>query len=388
MTGPDGGFYSAEDADSEGEEGKFYIWSKEEIIEVLGEDDGNFIAEIYNVFKDGNFAEEATGKSTGENILHLNKPLDEIARDKKISIDELNAKIEAARAKLFDVRKKRIHPYKDDKVLTDWNGFMIAAMARAGRAFNNDDYIKAAEKAVSFINAKLRRDDSSLLHRFRDGEAAIEAYLDDYAYLTYSLIELYQATFDEKYLLQADTLTSHTISKFLDEEAGGFFQTADDAEALIVRRKEVYDGAYASGNSIMLYNLLRLGKMLSKPEYEKLANDMTSAFAADVERMPIAHTQFLTALHFTINKPREVVIVGQKKAADTNAMLRALAEQHISNMIVVFKTEGEASAISWLAEYTTLEGKATAYVCENYQCQAPTNDTEKMLELLGAGDVK
>lgn len=254
MTDPEGGFYSAEDADSEGEEGKFYVWTPEEIQDVLGEADGELFVECYGVTPEGNFE--------GKNILNLlDVSWETIATRKGMTLHELERKMSEAREKLFEVREKRVHPHKDDKVLTSWNGLMIAALARGGRVLGDERYTAAAEKAVSFIWRYLRREDGRLLARYRDGEAAYLAYVDDYAYLAWGLLELYEAGFDVSHLEKAIELTHQMLDLFADEEKGGLFFYGRDAEQLLTRPKEVYDGALPSGNSVAACNLIRLARM-------------------------------------------------------------------------------------------------------------------------------
>ncbi len=387
MTDIGGGFYSAEDADSEGEEGKFYLWSEKELKQVLGNDDAEFFIKVFNVNEAGNFGEEATGRKTGDNILYLKKPVAEIARSLNISEEGLDRRIQSAREKLFTVREKRVHPHKDDKVLTDWNGLMIAALAKGAQAFNDPEYSAAAGRAVDFILKNLRDKNGKLLHRYRDGQSGIRANLTDYAFLVWGLIELYEATFDVNYLKTALELNSELIKNFWDEANGGFYFTSNDVEELIVRQKEINDGAMPSGNSVAMLNLIRLGRITADSELEEKAAKIGEVFSKVIEQYPSAFTQLLVALDFGIGPSYEVVIAGDSKAADTGAMLDALRKQFLPNKVVLFRaSENNASDISRFAEYaknhTSLNGKATAYVCLNYKCQLPTTDVGKMLELL------
>jgi uncharacterized protein YyaL (SSP411 family) len=235
MTDPKGGFYSAEDADSEGVEGKFYVWTEDEIRKVLKGEDADLIINVYNIDKTGNFRDEASGENTGANILHLEKTLTEVAFKNKTSMDELKERVETARQKLFTARNKRIHPYKDDKILTDWNGLMIAALAKGAQVCNEPEYANVAKRAADFILTDMHRPDGRILHRYRDGHAAILANVDDYAFLIWGLLELYETIFDVHYLQTAFDLNNEMIKYFWDEQDGGFYFTADDAEELIVR---------------------------------------------------------------------------------------------------------------------------------------------------------
>ncbi|MFQ5788750.1 MAG: thioredoxin domain-containing protein, partial [Thermodesulfobacteriota bacterium] len=387
MTDKEGGFYSAEDADSEGEEGKFYLWTEEEIKKILGKDQANLIINVFNVIDEGNFSEEASGRKTGNNILHLKKPLAEIASSLNISEEELSKSIETAREGLFQVREKRVHPYKDDKILTDWNGLMIAALAKGAKAFDDPKYTEAASGAVDFILKNMRDKNGRLLHRYREGEAGIGANIDDYSFLIWGLIELYEATFDIKYLQTALDLNNEMIKHFWDDKNDGFYFTSDDGEELLVRQKEINDGAIPSGNSVAMLNLLRLGRITADADFEEKASQIGKVFSEAVKRYPAGFTQLMVGLEFGIGPSYEVIIAGDSKAEDTGDMLKALRKQFVPNKVVLLRsTEDGGAGISQIAEYTknhkSLDGKATAYVCLNYECKLPTTDIEKMLELL------
>ena len=399
---PEGGFYSAQDADSEGVEGKFYVWTDEEIRQVLPEDEADLIIQVFNVEKEGNYSDEATGKKSGANILHLDRSMSEInisiniataiASDLNIKVEELQDRLEAARQKLFDAREKRIPPSKDDKVLTDWNGLMIAALSKAAQVFGKPEYERAARNAADFILKNMRDPAGKLYHRFRDGESAVPAFLDDYAFFTWGLIELYETTFEVSYLKEALDITDYLLRHFWDEGDGGFYLTADNAEALIFRKKEIYDGAMPSGNSVSVSNLLRLGRITGNPELEEKASQIMRAFSDTVSATPIAYTYLMGALDFAVGPASEVVIVGDLQGDDTKAMLKALRGEFIPNKVVVFRPAGvELSEIAdivdvvgYISDMPGKEGSATAYVCENYACKLPTDDVGKMLELLRA----
>jgi uncharacterized protein YyaL (SSP411 family) len=387
MTTPEGGFCSAEDADSEGEEGKFYLWTQEEVRQALGNKEADFVAKVFNIEKDGNFAEQATGRKSGANILHLRKALVELASDLNLSQQDLQAHLELIRQKLFAYREKRVHPMKDDKILTDWSGLMIAALAKGAQAFNEPEYAEAARRAADFILGNMRKPDGRLWHRYRDGQAGVEANLDDYAFLVWGLIELYEAIFDARYLEVALALTSDMVRHFWDEDGGGFYLTPDDGESLFVRKKEIYDGAIPAGNSVAMLNLLRLGRMTANSDLEEKAAKIGSAFSGSVKQSPSAHTQLMVALDFGIGPCYEVVIAGNVQAEDTKAMVKALRARFLPNKVVLLNPNGrESPEIAKLAEFTknqpSIDGRATAYVCLNYNCKLPTTDINKMLELL------
>ncbi len=387
MTDSKGGFYSAEDADSEGVEGKFYVWTEDEIRKVLKGEEADLIINVYNIDKTGNFRDEASVENTGANILHLEKTLTEIAFKNKTSVDELKERVEAARQKLFTARNKRIHPHKDDKILTDWNGLMIAALAKGAQVCNEPEYADAAKRAADFILTDMRRPDGRILHRYRDGHAAILANVDDYAFLIWGLLELYETVFDVHYLQTALNLNSEMIRYFWDEQNGGFYFTADDAEELIVRQKDIYDGAIPSGNSVAVLNLFRLARITANSDLEDKANKIMLAFSKDVKSEPFGYTQMMVGLDFGIGPSYEIVIVGNPEAKDTKEMLNFLRKHFVPNKVVLLRpSDQEEPDIIRLAKFTeyqsSFDGKATAYVCLDYACKMPTTDTEEMLKLL------
>ena len=384
MTSPEGGFYTGEDADSEGVEGKFYVWTENEIDSVLGED-SELMKKVFGIDKYGNFREE--GKSSGKNILYLSKTLPELAADLKLPADEIRRRVGDAKQKLFAAREKRVHPGKDDKVLADWNGLMIAALAKGAQAFDLPEYADAACRAADFILLRMRGKDGRLYHRYREGEPAVMAFLDDHAFLSWGLIELYEATFEVSYLKAALEITDKMIEQFWDKENHGLFFTADDAEELIFRKKEIYDGALPSGNSVVMLNLLRLGRMTAKPGLEDKAAQIGRAFSGTIWQAPRAYTQMMVALDFALGQTSEVVIAGDAGAEDTKYMLDALRREFIPGKVVILRHNEEPEIIG-LAEYTrnftSIDGKATAYVCRNYSCNLPVTDIEDMLDILRA----
>ncbi|MDQ3173463.1 MAG: thioredoxin domain-containing protein [Acidobacteriota bacterium] len=387
MTSASGGFYSAEDADSEGEEGKFYLWSEKEIRQALGKEDADLFVKVFGVQSGGNFTEQSTGNKSGTNILYLSKPLRETAADLKLPEQQLRNRLELSRQKLFAVREKRIHPGKDDKILVDWNGLMIAALAKGAQAFNEPKYLEAAMRAADFIQRNVRTSDGRLLHRYRDGQANIKAHAEDYAFLIWGLLELHEATFQINYLRAALDLNNELLKHFWDANRGGFYFSADDGEALLVRSKEIYDGAIPSGNSVAMLNLLRLGRITANTDFEQKAAAIGRAFSGEIKSSPSASTQLMVALDFGIGPSYEVVIAGGSQAEDTRAMLNALRIGFIPNKVVLLKpTDQKEPEITRLAAFTkyqsSRDGKATAYVCLNYNCKLPTTEINKMLDLL------
>ena len=388
MTAPTGGFYSAEDADSEGEEGKFYLWTDEEIGRNLQKEEAELITKVYNIEKAGNFTEQTSGQRSGSNILHQKRPLNVIAADLGIPEKELISSLDIVRQKLFTARERRVHPLRDDKILTDWNGLMIAALAKGAQVFADPEYTDAARHAADFINKFLRTSEGRLIHRYRDGQAALPANVDDYAFLIWGLLELYETTFDISYLRTALELNVDFLKHFWDVESGGFYFTADDGENLIVRKKEIYDGAIPSGNSVAMMNLLRLGRITANPDFDDKAKIIGCSFSLNVKLVPSAYTQLMVAVDFGTGPSHEVSIVGNSQAEDTRSMVNALRSYFIPNKVVVLRPiEQYSPEIVNLAKYTkdqsSINGQATAYVCQNHSCEVPTTDINRMLELLG-----
>jgi uncharacterized protein YyaL (SSP411 family) len=390
MRAPEGGFYSAEDADSEGVEGKFYVWSLDEIRELLSREDAEFFVKIFNVEINGNFFEEAARKKTGKSILYLRKPLSELAGELEISIEELRERLEKIRLRLFEKRGRRIRPARDEKILTDWNGLMIAALAIAARALNESRYADAAQRTVDFILSKVMGPNGTLLHRYTDGEALVKGFLDDYAFMVWGLLELYEATFEAGYLGKAVSLNERMLEHFWDDEGGGLFFTPDDGEALIVRKKEIYDGAIPSGNSVAMANLIRLSRITSNMDLEKKAIEIGKAFSETVKNSPAAYTHLLSAVNLMAAPFYEVVIVGDPEKEETRKILKTLWKEFFPKKVVLFKPshlkESEISKIAgFTADYGEVGGKATVYVCSYYSCKSPTNDPDDMVELLKSG---
>ncbi|MDF1839314.1 MAG: AGE family epimerase/isomerase, partial [Planctomycetota bacterium] len=386
MTDPAGGFYSAEDADSEGEEGLFYFWTAKEVRDLLAKEDADLFLKTYNIHDRGNFRDEATGRQTQHNIPHLKFTLRELAASKGAEGAVILARLERIREKLFAARERRIHPLKDDKVLTDWNGLMIAAMAQAGRAMDRKDWIMAAERAAHFAWTTLRNPETGRLYkRSRGGQVGLQGMLEDYAFMVWGLIELHQATQDPKHLSAAKQLCDLALQHFWDSQHGGFFLYPSDGEELIVRAKEVYDGAIPSGNSVMLWNLARLARLTGQTSYEERAEECVKAFSTQVRNGARAHTQFLMGLDFYLGPTHEVVIAGDSLDLGTRDMLRALSSDFRPRLVAVHRPPGQ-SPILKLAPYTqpqvARDGKATAYVCENFACQAPVTDVDSMLKAL------
>ncbi len=386
MRSVEGGFYSAEDADSEGEEGKYYLWTEQEIKDILGAEQAEVIAEHFNFTGEGNFAEEASGENTGANILHLTQSLEETAKKFGMTPEELQERVIKANSKLYQEREKRVHPYKDDKILLDWNGLMIAALAKAAMAFDEPKYTEAAKRCADFILKDMSSADNALLHRYRGGEAGIHGNLDDYAFFVWGLIELYEATFEAGYLRSAIDLNRYLIDHFWDDQDGGFYFSSDEAEKLLAKYKEIYDGAIPSGNSVAALNLIRLAKMTSYPDFEEMVVEIGKFFATTLEGSPSNAAFFMTALEFAVGDSYEVVISGIHGAEDTNSMIKAIRENYIPNKVVIFRPTVGADEIvdllSTIENQVSIEGRATAYVCQNFNCNLPTTKVDEMLRQL------
>ena len=388
LTGSEGAFYSAEDADSEGEEGKFYTWTKKQIEDTLDDEVASIFTQVYNIHEEGNFDDEATRKKTGLNILHLKEKADIATDQNKMSREELTILLDKAKTKLFIRRERRERPSLDDKILTDWNGFMIAALAKAAVAIDDEKFVDAAEKALTFILDTMLDKKRGLLHRYKEGEVAIEAFLDDYAYLIWALLEMYEATFKPDYLVHAKNLTHDLMENFWDKEEGGFFFTSENAEELLVRKKTAYDGAMPSGNSVSMLNLIRLARLLGDSTYEDHAIAIGRVFSDEIKRAPSAFSMMLLALDFAIGPSFEIVIAGRPENEDTRDMIQQIRGEFIPRKVVLLRgTEEQSKAITELAPFTKfhepLDGKATAHVCIDHNCKLPTTDLKRMMELLG-----
>ncbi len=384
MRSPEGGFYSAEDADSEGEEGKFYLWTAEEIQDLLGPEDGALFQTVYSISPEGNFKDEARGIKTGKNILHRTKTWDEISAELEIPSDQLWWKMEHAREVLFPAREARIHPGKDDKILTDWNGLVITALSIAGKVFGREDYLVAAGEAVDFIMTHLHSQ-GRLKHRWREGESAIEGNLDDYAYLIWGLLELYQATFQAEYLKAALKLNQTLTKHFWDNEEGGYYFTPDHAPQILVRQKEAYDTALPSGNSVQQMNLERLYLLTGENNFRETSESLEKYFSPTMKQTPAAFTMFLSAIMFQTSPSFEVTILGEKDSLDTQGMLKALQKEYLPQVVLVLKSSSDdliKELIPSLENKTMVGNQATAYVCGDGTCQAPVNTPEELINLL------
>jgi len=384
LTDPEGGFYSAEDADSEGEEGKFYVWSLEELREVAGED-AAVAASVWGVDAAGNYDDEATHRRTGGNILHLARAPHEAAAALGIGDVELVERLEGARERLFARRATRVRPLLDDKILTDWNGLLIAAAARAGAALGERRFIHMAERAADGLWGRMWRGDA-LLHRYREGEAAIAGNLDDYAFLAWGEIELHQATLDPRHLERALTLTDTMLERFWDAAHGGLFFSPAERDDLIVRMKDIGDGALPSGTAVALYDLLWLGRLTGRPDYEERAGALADACSPVVAARPSAAGFFLVALDLALGPSQELVVVGDASDARTAALLGVAREGWHPRLAVLHRSPGDGDPLAALApvvrDFPLVDGQPAAYLCQAFACERPVTDPDQLRALL------
>ncbi|MFW6377406.1 MAG: thioredoxin domain-containing protein [bacterium] len=400
MKSEKGCFYSAEDADSEGEEGKYYVWEKNELKDSISKyfinkenEDINLeklinrFLRLYNIEETGNFHDESTNKKNNKNILYINND-DNKENLKKEFLKE--NKMTDLRNHLLDIRSKRVHPYKDDKVLTDWNSLTIAALARAAFVLENDSYMKLAEGAFDFIENKLLNKDNSLFHRYRDGDSAIAGTLNDYAFLVWGLIELYQSTFKVKYLRIAIDINEYMMENFWDNKESAFYIASKENDDLIFHNKEVYDGAIPSGNSVALLNLVRLSHLSGNHDLEIKAQEMVEYFSQKIKNAPSAYCQFLIGLQSLLLPYFDIIIVGKKDDSTTIKILNMLRDEYNSNISITIipvdknsKDYIELSSIyKNLQDYKQINNKTTIYICKDHVCQLPVTNIGKVKKMI------
>ncbi|HET7213765.1 MAG TPA: thioredoxin domain-containing protein [Terriglobia bacterium] len=396
MHSPHGGFFSAEDADSLIEKGKpdhgegaFYLWTAGQIRDVLGEDAAQIFNYAYDVQPEGNVAPQNDPQEefVGKNILQSAHSVDETARRFGRSPEEIRATLAQARSTLLADRNHRPRPPLDDKVLTSWNGLMISAFARAGQVLNLPAYIQAAQGATDFVQSRLYDpQNGTLLHRYREGEVGINGFLEDYSNLIQGLLDLYEASFRVSDLTWAIRLQETQDRLFWDDNGGGYFQTPPNDPSILVRMRDAYDGAEPSANSVAAMNLLRLAEMANRPAWRGKADEVFGAFSRQIEHAPETLPQKIAAVDFALSKPRQVVIVGRRAQQDTQALLEVVNQRYLPNKVLFLVDEADRRQLSaWLpfvAGMHPIDGKATAYVCENYACKLPTSDPARVARLL------
>ena len=381
-----GGLHSAEDADSEGEEGTFYLWTEREIRSLLDRPLADLAVAAWGVTPDGNYLDESTRSRTGANILHRRESAGETAARLGLEPADLEPRLESARASLFAARERRERPLKDDKVLADWNGLMAAALARLGRVLGDRPALDAARRAAEHVHG-LRSADGLLLHRGGAGPDAVPGFLDDHAFLTWAWLELYHATLEPYYLARALDLQQATLDRFWDAAGGGFFLTAHGSEELLVRPKEAHDGAIPSGNSVAMANLVRLARLTGRADLAARAGAVAAAFAGDLTAAPAAHCHMLAALQAAAGPSLEIVIAGDPGEEATQRLLKAARSRYLPHAVLLLVPAGEpGGTVRALAPFTehhtAIDGRPAAYVCRDYACRLPTTDPQELARML------
>ncbi|MEO8429841.1 MAG: thioredoxin domain-containing protein, partial [Verrucomicrobiota bacterium] len=399
MTDKAGGFYSAEDADSlvetgkpEHAEGAYYVWKKDEIDNALGKTAAEIFNYCYGVEAKGNAPEGSDPRAEfrGKNILTQLHSLDDAARKFKLSVTEVETMVAESRQKLFNLRAKRPRPHLDDKIITAWNGLMISACARAYQVLDEPAFLEAATRAASFLRDKLYRIDSrELIRSYRQAASDVRGFVDDYAFLIQGLLDLYEASLDTQWLKWANQLQEKQDALFWDAQSGGYFSVSGSDPNILLRMKEDYDGAEPSPNSVSALNLLRLAQILGNRQFSQRAETILKLFSGKLSEGPASLPQMLVALDFHLEKPRQIVLAGQRDAADTRAMRRIVNRQYMPNKIVLLADgstgqEFLSNGLEFIRTAKMMDGKATAYVCENFVCKLPTNDPAKLAELLAS----
>jgi uncharacterized protein YyaL (SSP411 family) len=373
-----GGFYSTQDADSEGHEGKFFVWTPDEIALILGPEDAALFNAYYDVTKEGNFE--------GKNILHVSRTLEDVASDSGVEVERLATALRDGRQKLFEARESRIKPGRDEKQLTAWNGLMLTSFAEASVILEREDYAEAARKNAGFVLDQLRRD-GLLLRTYKDGQAKLNGYLDDYAFFVDGLIALYEATGELRWLEEARALADKMIDEFWDEEEGGFFYTGKSHEELIVRSKDYFDNATPSGNNVAADVLLRLAVLTGNEDYRRRAVTIFRLLNDSIKRYPSAFGRALAALDFHLSSPKEIVIIGPRESTETQALLREVWKRYLPNKVLAQSIEADeraAAIVPLLRERRMIENRPTAYVCENYTCQQPVTTAAELEKQVGS----
>ena len=362
MLDSSGGFYSTQDADSEGEEGKFFVWTPEEVMSILGEEEGRSFCEFYDVTDVGNFE--------GESILNVKAPVTTVPGSDSYA---------DARSRLFAGREKRIKPHRDEKVLTAWNGLMLAAFADAAAVLGDEDYLKVAQRNAEFISSQMQSD-GRLLRTWKNGSAKLNGYLEDYANVADGLVTLYQGSGEERYLSEAKRLADLMITEFWDDENGGFFFTSNDHEELIVRNKDLYDNATPSGNSVAADVLLRLAKLTGDDRYERFGVTVLRLAASQLKRHPQGFGRTLSALEFYLAETMEIVVIGERDSQ----IAREVHKRYLPDSVIVMADEVKIDALTQhlLEGRNKIDGLPTAYVCENFVCQRPVTMSGDLIKLL------
>lgn len=379
MTDPTGGFYSAEDADSEGKEGTFYLWDIEQLNSMLDEEHARLFNTYYGVTSEGNFEEGKTILNITTSVKHLG---DEFQED-DVTIENV---LRTARTRIFKERAKRIRPHRDEKIITSWNALMISSLAYGGVVLEEEKYLKAAGRSAEFILNTLRIN-GRLMRYYRNSQVVQKAFLEDHAFTAMALLDLYEATFNVKWLIEAKSLSMEMIKLFADVDGGGFFQTGKDSEKLIARTKPVTDGAVPSGNSVAALVLLKLGRLIMDEHLTEQGDKVLDAFSQQLERAPAFSSAMLTVLEFQLGPTQEIIIAGNLDQSDTKTMLRLIHSKFLPNTVVVLHEPDKADLILYdtvpfVKNQTTIGDNATAYVCENYICKEPVDNIRDFENLI------
>jgi uncharacterized protein YyaL (SSP411 family) len=371
MLDAQGGFYTAQDADSEGVEGKFFVWTPEEISIILGTEDAKIFNFYFDVTEHGNFEEK--------NILNVRNSLKNSAEQLQISEDKLKEILERGRKLLFEEREKRIKPFRDEKILTAWNGLMLAIFSEASAILDDKQYLGIAKRNADFILENLQKD-GYLLRTYKDGQAKLNAYLEDYANFADGLVELFQVSGKASYLMEAKRIADLMIAEFWDNDSGGFFFTGNNHEELLVRSKDFYDNATPSGNSVATDVLLKLAKLTGDEKYERFAVTVLEIVTTQIKRYPQAFGRVLSALEFYLNPTKEIVILGEKG----NELEREVWGEYLPDKVLVLAEDSRENIelIPLLQDRKMIDGKATVYVCENFTCQKPVTSRKELREQL------
>lgn len=377
LRAPGGAFYSAEDADSEGEEGKFYVWKKSEIESVLTDENAELFCKLFQINSEGNFYDESTRQKTGANIPHLKNPVSK----------DLEEHIEDILSQLHQHRKNRIRPQLDDKILTDWNGLLIAALARAGRILEEPGFTERAETAWAVLNDKCLQKSGGLFHRLKDGEAAIPGMADDYAFTIFGLIELYQSAFKPEYLSLAIEIQDYFDRNFQESQYGGYFFTSEESDELLGRQKEIYDGAIPSSNSVAAYNTYHLSRLTGDTSHEKNAQNIFNAFSEQINDGPAGYTFALNAWQIIQSDGMEIVITAEETNQIVQEFIQVCRHHAPPGSTILLKTKETALELSRLSSFSknyTIRKDPAVFVCMNFTCKAPVYNNEELLKSLGA----
>jgi uncharacterized protein len=370
MTAPEGGFYSSQDADSEGKEGEFFLWTDDEVKSIIGEAEGKLFCSYYGITREGNFE--------GKNILHVPRSAEIVAKLNSLTEIELLEIIQRGKQRLFESRETRIKPGRDEKVLTAWNGLMLRSFAEASSSLERDDYRAIAIRNAEFLLSHLRRD-GQVLRSYKDGQARFNGYLDDYAFLIDGLLSLYEATFDLRWIRVSWDIAETMIAKFWDPQDRNFYFTSDDHEALIHRPKELFDNAIPAGNSVAAHALLRLWKLTGNARFCEHATAILETMAGVMAQQPSAFLHLLCVLDFYLGHPKEIAIVGNPGEEKTRELLRAVFTVYVPNKVVACGTDG---GVFLLENRPQINGAPTAYVCENFTCRLPVSTAKELAEVL------